>query len=137
MLGALLFVVLVWGFFAFAVAMDAARRGHHAEFWLVTTFLTGVFGAAAYAVVVLTTDGGTDDEPGDEPSSETVRVCPSCSSIQGGSQHYCGECGAELGPGDEHPLARRFETGSRWYCGNCSSRVDRDADSCPGCGAVF
>jgi NADH:ubiquinone oxidoreductase subunit 6 (subunit J) len=80
------FAAFVWGLFAFAVAMDAARRGHHARFWLVLTFVTGVFGLAAYVVVVLTS-GNESDAPDDEAEvRETVRVCPDCSARAPDSQ---------------------------------------------------
>jgi RNA polymerase subunit RPABC4/transcription elongation factor Spt4 len=117
--------------------MDAARRGHHPGFWLVLTFVTGVFGLAAYVVVVLTF-GSESDAPDDEAEArETVRVCPDCLARAPDSQQFCGECGTELGPHNKHLVARRLETGSRWYCGNCSAWIGREVDPCPQCGVVF
>jgi RNA polymerase subunit RPABC4/transcription elongation factor Spt4 len=131
-------VVLLWATVAFAVAIDASRRGRHAGLWAVMTFFTGVFGAVLYGLVVLTTndppDGGAS-EAGSEP--ETVRVCPICSSISDDSRNQCAECGAELGPEDERPVGRRLMTGSKRYCSNCHSEVGRESNECRSCGAVF
>jgi len=135
---AFVLVAFVWGMVAFAIAIDASRRGRHGGVWGLVTFLTGLFGAVVYGLVVLTTNDPSDDgasADGTEP--ELVRICPTCSSECGASQSYCGECGTELGPEDEHPVGRRLKTGSRRYCSNCKSRVGRKADSCPNCGAVF
>jgi len=138
MAGELVLVAFVWGMIAFAVAIDAVRRDVHSGFWAGLTFLTGVFGGALYGLVVLTTGAQSDEEAfEDETGPEIVRVCPDCSSRNGGSQNYCGECGVELGPEDEHPLGRRLETGSRWYCSNCKSRVGREENTCSSCGALL
>ncbi|WP_424000384.1 zinc ribbon domain-containing protein [Haloarcula salina] len=131
-------VAFVWGMVAFAIGIDASRRGRHSGLWAVLTFVTGLFGAVLYGVVVLTTsdpsDGGQSD---DETDSAVVRVCPSCSSQCDAAQNYCGECGAELGPEDEYPVGRRLKSGSKQYCSNCKSEIDREANTCPNCGAVF
>ncbi|MDX1748394.1 MAG: zinc ribbon domain-containing protein [Halobacteriales archaeon] len=131
-------LVFVWGAIAFAVAIDASRRGRHAGLWAVLTLFTGLFGAVLYGLVVLTTSDQPDDgtsQEGTEP--ETVRICPACASEHDDSPNYCDECGAELGPGDEHPVGRRLATGSRRYCSNCKSEIGREANACPNCGAVF
>ncbi|MEF8863540.1 MAG: zinc ribbon domain-containing protein [Haloarculaceae archaeon] len=86
---------------------------------------------------MLTTSDGTEDGSGPEAGPETVHVCPACSSEQDDSSDHCEECGAELGPGDDHPVGRRLMTGSSRYCSNCKSEVDREANACPSCGAVF
>lgn len=139
MAGELFLVAFVWGAVAFAVSIDASGRGRHAGFWAVLTLLTGLFGAILYGLVVLTTDDGPGDVSGPEaePEPETVRVCPDCSSEHGDAPDHCEECGAELGPGDDHPVGRRLMTGSRRYCSNCRSEVDVGANACPSCGAVF
>jgi hypothetical protein len=138
MVGELVLVTFVWGLFAFAVAIDASRRGHHSGFWAGLTLFTGLFGAVLYGVVVATTDGESDGETSDSRGEpERVRVCPTCSSKHDESPNYCDECGTELGPADEHPLGRRLKTGSKRYCSNCKSRIGREVDACPGCGAVF
>lgn len=138
MAGELVLVTFVWGMFAFAVAIDASRRGHHSGLWAGLTLFTGLFGAILYGVVVLITsdqsDGGVSDNRS-EP--ETVRVCPTCSAAHRESPNYCDECGAELGPEDQHPVGRRLKTGSKRYCSNCKSQVGRGANTCPSCGAVF
>lgn len=126
-------VAFVWGMVAFAIGIDAGRRRRHSGFWAVLTFLTGLFGAIIYGLVVLTTSDPADDER----DSELVRVCPTCSSRYDASQSYCGECGAELGAEDEHPVGRRLKTGSKRYCSNCKSEVGRTANACPSCGAVL
>jgi hypothetical protein len=133
----LVLVAFVWGMVAFAVAIDASRRGWHGGFWAGLTFFTGLFGAVVYGVVVLTSDDHTHDETPEETDPETVRVCPSCASRHDDSQNHCDECGTELGPGDEHPVGRRLMTGSRRYCSNCKSEVGREANTCRSCGAVF
>jgi len=131
-------VAFVWGMMAFAIGIDASRRGRHGGLWAVLTFLTGLFGAVLYGVVVMTTSDPTDDGASDsEPAPELVRVCPNCSSKCDAEQTYCGECGTELGPEDKSPVARRLKTGSKRYCSNCKSEVGRGASACPSCGAVF
>ena len=135
MAGELVLVLFVWGMVAFAVVIDASRRGHHGGLWAVLTLFTGPFGALLYGLVALVTDGRPDD--GAEPEPETVRVCPACSSEHGDSPDCCEECGAELGPGDDHPVGRRLMAGSRRYCSNCRSQVGHETDACPRCGAVF
>ena len=135
MAGELVLVLFVWGMVAFAVAIDASRRGHHGGFWAVLTLFTGPFGALLYGLVALVTNGRPDDGP--EPEPEPIRVCPACSSEHDDSSNYCGECGAELGSEHERPVGRRLMTGSRRYCSNCRSEVGREADTCPSCGAVF
>lgn len=141
MAGELVLVAFVWAMVAFAVAIDASRRGRHGGFWAILTFVTGLFGAIVYGLVVLVTDDPLDEEaaaePKPEPESERVRVCPTCSSKHDDAQNYCGECGAELGPEDERPVGRRLRTGSRRYCSNCKSEIGREAGTCPSCGAVF
>jgi len=138
-LGYVVTAAFVWALVAFAVAIDASRRGHHGGFWAILTFVTGGFGAILYAGVVLITndgaDGGTVETAGTDP--ERVRVCSACSSEHGDSQNHCSECGATLGPEDEHPVGRRLKAGSKRYCSHCKSEVSRRADTCPGCGAVF
>jgi len=129
---------VVWGMVAFAVSIDASRRDRNGGFWALLTFLTGLFGAILYGLVVLTTNDPTGDrESSDERDSELVRICPTCSSKYDTAQNYCGECGAELGPEDESPVGRRLKTGSKRYCSNCKSEVGRTASACPNCGAVF
>jgi hypothetical protein len=138
MAGELALVAFVWGMIAFAVAIDASRRGRHVGLWATLTFLTGLFGAVLYGLVVLTTSDPPDDgasENGTDP--ETVRVCPACSSAHDDAANYCDECGAELGPGDERPVGRRLPTGSKRYCSNCKSEVGPEATTCSSCGAVF
>jgi len=130
-------VAFVWGMVAFAVAIDASRRGRHGGVWAVVTFLTGLFGAILYGLVVVTTSDPKDEESDNETEAGLVRVCPTCSSQFDASQNYCGECGAELGPEDESPVGRRLKTGSKRYCSNCKSEVGRTANACPSCGAVF
>lgn len=137
-LGLLVLVTFVWGLIAFAVAIDASRRGHHGGFWAVLTLFTGLFGAVLYVLVALTTGAPSDEGASEEETEpETVRICPTCSSECEGSQSYCDECGAELGPGDEHTVGRRLKAGSRRYCSNCKSEIERGASACPSCGAVF
>lgn len=135
----LVLVTFVWGMIAFAVAFDASNRGHHAGFWALVTFLGGPFGALLYVGVALIGGGesadGTSGETDADP--ETVRVCPDCASRHVGNPDYCPECGTELGPDDDHPVARRLQTGSERYCSNCKSEVDRGANTCLRCGAVF
>lgn len=138
MLGPVILLAFIWGMVAFAVAIDASRRGRHAGFWAVLTFLTGLFGAILYGLVILTTKdptGGGGSEDNAEP--EMIRVCPTCSSECDISQDYCDECGDELGPDDEYPVGRRLKTGSKRYCSNCKSKINRKANRCPSCGAVF
>lgn len=131
-------VAFVWGLMAFAIGIDASRRRRHSGFWAVLTFFTGLFGAILYGLVVLTTSDPADEGGSDEETdSGLVRICPTCSSRYDASQNYCGECGAELGPEDEHPVGRRLKTGSTRYCSNCKSEVGRTASDCPSCGAVF
>ena len=128
----------VWAMVAFAIAIDASRRGRDGRFWAVLTFFTGLFGAVLYGLVALTTSDPTDDrESADETDSGLVRVCPNCSARCAAAQGYCDECGAELGPEDESPVGRRLKTGSRRFCSNCKSEVGRTASTCPSCGAVF
>ncbi|MFB6207679.1 MAG: zinc ribbon domain-containing protein [Haloglomus sp.] len=131
-------IAFVWGMLAFAVGIDASRRGRHGGFWAVVIFLTGLFGAVIYGLVVLTTtDPGDDGHSDDETDPELVRVCPTCASESDTSQNYCGECGAELGPENEHSVGRRLKTGSKRYCSNCKAEVGREANACPSCGTVF
>jgi hypothetical protein len=137
MAGELLLVVSVWGAVAFAVSIDASRRGRHGGFWAVLTLFTGLFGAILYGLVVLTTSDRPEDGSEPEPEPETIRVCPACPSEHDDSPDRCGECGAELGPEDDRPVGRRLMTGARRYCSNCRSEVGRDAETCPSCGAVF
>lgn len=138
MLGPVILLAFVWGMVAFAVAIDASRREQHAGFWAILTFFTGVFGAILYGLVILTTSDPTDDAGAEENiESEMVRVCPTCSSEYDVSHDYCDECGGELGPDDEFPVARRLKTGSKRYCSNCKSKVDRKTNRCPSCDAVF
>ncbi len=134
----LILIALLWAAVAFAVSIDASRRGRHGGFWAAVTFFTGLFGAILYVLVVVTTSDPADgetSEDGTEP--EMVRVCPICSSKHDNSQNHCDECGAELGPEDEYPVGRQLMTGSRRYCSNCHSEVDRKATACPNCSAVF
>lgn len=51
----------VWGMVAFAIGIDASRRDRNGGFWAVLTFLTGLFGAVLYGLVVLTTSDPTND----------------------------------------------------------------------------
>jgi len=137
MAGELVLVAVVWGMVAFAVAIDASRRGHHSGFWAVLAFFTGLFGAVLYGLTVLVTGDQSDAGTSEDGTPETVRVCPDCSSEHDSSESHCDECGTELGPGDEHPAGRLLMTGSKRYCSNCRSEVGRGADACPSCGAVF
>jgi hypothetical protein len=131
-------VALLWGMVAFAISIDASRRERHSGFWTLLTFLTGLFGAILYGLVVLTTSDPSDEgRPDEEADSGLVCVCPTCSSRCDSSQNYCDECEAELGPEDEYPVGRRLKTGSKRYCSNCKSEVGRTAIACPTCGAVF
>lgn len=131
-------IAFIWGMVAFAIAIDASRRGRHGGVWGLVTFLTGLFGAIVYGLVVLTTSDPSDGRASeDETEPEMVGICPTCSSECDASQSYCGECGAELGPGDKRPVGRRLKTGSKRYCSNCKSRVGLKTNSCPSCGAVF
>ncbi|WP_276270880.1 zinc ribbon domain-containing protein [Haloarcula litorea] len=132
---ALLVFALLWGMIAFAVAIDAGRRGRSGGVWGVVTFLGGIFGLAVYGIVLLTTDDPGDDDSGTD--TDGVRICPECGEHHDDAPNFCGECGAELGPEDDHVEARILKTGSRRYCGNCKSRIGRDADACPECPAVF
>ncbi|MFD1515487.1 hypothetical protein [Halomarina rubra] len=137
MLGTLLLAAFVWGLFAFAVAIDASRRGDHGGFWAVVVLLTGPFGTAAYLLVVMVTDDETEDDTPDADPPETVRVCPTCSTAYDDPRDRCAECDTDLGPDDDHPVGERHETGSRWYCGNCTARVGPEVSECPSCSAVF
>lgn len=133
----LVLIALLWAAVAFAVSIDASRRRRHGSFWAAVTFFTGLFGAILYVLVVLTTSDPPDDGSSRDEEPEMVRVCPDCSSKHVDSQNDCDECGAELGPEDEHPVGRRLMTGSRRYCSNCHSEVDREANACASCSAVF
>mgnify|MGYP002126097712 FL=1 len=137
MAGMLVLIAFVWGMLAFAVAIDASRRGRHGGFWAVLTFLTGVFGVVVYGLVVLFTSDPDDGASEDDEEPETVRVCSVCSSKHDGSPSYCEDCGTDLGPEDDRPVGRRLMTGSDRYCSNCRSEVDRESNACPSCGAVF
>jgi DNA-directed RNA polymerase subunit RPC12/RpoP len=137
MAGELVLVAFVWVMVAFAVAIDASRRGLHGGFWAALTLCTGLFGAVVYGLVVLATDDPPDDGAAAETEVERVRVCPTCSSKHDDSRNCCDECGTELGPEDERPVGRRLETGSRRYCSNCRSQIGREASTYPSCGAVF
>lgn len=138
MAGELLIIAVVWGMIAFAVAIDANRRGLHSGFWAVLTLFTGLFGAIAYGLVALIGDNQPTDNTSDNKREPTViRVCPECDSDCGETQQHCATCGEALSAENEVPLGRRLKTGSRRYCSNCNSEVDREASECRQCGAVF
>ena len=137
MAGEMALVLFVWGAVAFAVAIDASRRGRHGGLWAALALFTGLFGAILYGLVVLTTSDPSGGGSAPEREPGTVRVCPACSSEHDDAPNYCEECGAELGPEDEHPVGRRLATGSRRYCSNCRSEVGRERETCPNCSAVF
>lgn len=138
MAGELLIIALVWGMFAFAVAIDANRRGFHSGFWAVLTLFTGVFGAITYGLVALIGDNKPKDKSSTEQREPTViRVCPDCDSDCDTTQEYCDTCGEALSSKNEVTLGRRLKTGSRRYCSHCRSEVNREAPECRQCGAVF
>lgn len=124
----LVLILLVWIVIIAGVVVDARSRGRSWPLWGTVVFFTGFVGLFVYAVVLLT-------ESEDEPAQ--VRVCPSCSARHTGDPDYCSECGEPLGAETEATTASIIMSGSRSYCGNCHSRVERDADSCESCGAVF
>lgn len=133
-----LMVAFVWGMVAFAIAIDASRRGRHGGVWGVVTFLTGLFGAILYGLVVLATSDPANGEVSEKKTEPNrVRICPTCSSEVNVFENYCGECGTELSSEDEYLVGRRLKTGSKRYCSNCKSQVGRKANACPNCDAVF
>lgn len=114
-----------------AVGVDAHNRGRSGFLWGLLTFVTGLVGAFFYALVVLTGDGATDDDP------DTVRYCAACEAAHTGTPQFCSDCGESLGTDDDRAVASVLRSGADGYCSNCKSKVGLDAETCSNCGAVL
>jgi len=137
MAGEAIIVALLLGIIlGIGVGKHASARGRSGIAWGLLAFFTGLIGAIIYGLYALADSADAENEDGDGEDSDVRRVCPDCSTMHIGGPQYCSECGTELGPDDERPIASIRRSGSRGYCTNCNGKLDLDADLCQHCGAV-
>lgn len=65
---------------------------------------------------------------------DSVRQCPTCSTIHEEQPQFCSTCGEDLGEEDDAQTTNVVQSGERLYCGNCHNQQSDFPTQCHNCG---